>query len=191
MQQRGFSKENVSVFDYRSPEKFRDSAIGCIHIGVGNTFQTPERIKKWWKLKVPKDRIYGDFQEEILSERFGAKQPAAENEHLRIIYFNKTAKFCLPSAMIQRPFIRRCKLSLRNLFARRFRWRQASHSGKCGGIVRSGAYAKRRIAKSIASCIVILYLCNEHFMCSDSHVNLSILPKFNRSSWQMSKHMIK
>lgn len=46
MQQRGFSKENVSVFDYRSPEKFRDSAIGCIPISVGNTFQTPERIKK-------------------------------------------------------------------------------------------------------------------------------------------------
>lgn len=42
---RGFSRENVHIFDYNHPSEFNNLDIDCIHISGGNTFATLERIK--------------------------------------------------------------------------------------------------------------------------------------------------
>ncbi len=42
---RGFSRENVYIFDHETPEKFFDLDIDCIHISGGNTFETLQRLR--------------------------------------------------------------------------------------------------------------------------------------------------
>lgn len=42
---RGFSRENVFIFDHETPEKFFDLDIDCIHVSGGNTFETLQRLR--------------------------------------------------------------------------------------------------------------------------------------------------
>ena len=46
LQDYGFSRENIYVFDYYAPENFYNLDIDVIYISGGNTFQTFDRIKK-------------------------------------------------------------------------------------------------------------------------------------------------
>lgn len=46
MQEFGFRKENVYVFDYNNPDKFRNLDIDVIYISGGNTFGTLDKIRK-------------------------------------------------------------------------------------------------------------------------------------------------
>ena len=45
MTARGFSRENISIFDYSTPEHFSDLPLDCIHISGGNTFRMLERLR--------------------------------------------------------------------------------------------------------------------------------------------------
>lgn len=42
---RGFSRENVYIFDHEDPENFFDLDIDCIHVSGGNTFETLNRLR--------------------------------------------------------------------------------------------------------------------------------------------------
>ena len=46
MQEFGFMKENVYVFNHNTPDKFRNLDIDVIYISGGNTFGTLEKIRK-------------------------------------------------------------------------------------------------------------------------------------------------
>lgn len=46
MQEFGFVKENVYVFDHNNPDKFRNLNIDVIYISGGNTFGTLDKIRK-------------------------------------------------------------------------------------------------------------------------------------------------
>ncbi|MBQ3498439.1 MAG: Type 1 glutamine amidotransferase-like domain-containing protein [Clostridia bacterium] len=46
MQEFGFVKENVYVFDHKCPNKFRNLDIDVIYISGGNTFGTLDKIRK-------------------------------------------------------------------------------------------------------------------------------------------------
>lgn len=46
MQEFGFKKENVHVFDHNNPNKFRNLDIDVIYISGGNTFGTLDKIRK-------------------------------------------------------------------------------------------------------------------------------------------------
>ncbi len=46
MQEFGFAKENVYVFDHNNPDKFRNLNIDVIYISGGNTFGTLDKIRK-------------------------------------------------------------------------------------------------------------------------------------------------
>ena len=46
MQEFGFAKENVYVFDHNNPDKFRNLDIDVIYISGGNTFGTLDKIRK-------------------------------------------------------------------------------------------------------------------------------------------------
>ena len=46
MQEFGFVKENVYVFDHNTPNKFRNLDIDVIYISGGNTFGTLDKIRK-------------------------------------------------------------------------------------------------------------------------------------------------
>lgn len=46
MQEFGFVKENVYVFDHNTPDKFKNLDIDVIYISGGNTFGTLDKIKK-------------------------------------------------------------------------------------------------------------------------------------------------
>lgn len=46
MQEFGFKKENVYVFDHTNPDKFRNLDIDVIYISGGNTFATLDKIRK-------------------------------------------------------------------------------------------------------------------------------------------------
>ncbi len=41
----GFSRENITVFDYSFPEKFKNLPIDTVYISGGNTFGTIKRIR--------------------------------------------------------------------------------------------------------------------------------------------------
>lgn len=42
----GFSKENVYIFNYYEPNKFRNLKIDAIYVGGGNTFSLLDRLRK-------------------------------------------------------------------------------------------------------------------------------------------------
>lgn len=46
MQEFGFKKENVYVFNHNTPDKFRNLDIDVIYISGGNTFGTLDKIRK-------------------------------------------------------------------------------------------------------------------------------------------------
>ncbi len=46
MQEFGFIKENVYVFDHNNPDKFRNLDIDVLYISGGNTFGTLDKIRK-------------------------------------------------------------------------------------------------------------------------------------------------
>lgn len=46
MQEFGFKKENVYVFDHNNPDKFRNLDIDVLYISGGNTFGTLDKIRK-------------------------------------------------------------------------------------------------------------------------------------------------
>ena len=46
MQEFGFVKENVYVFDHNNPDKFRNLEVDVIYISGGNTFGTLDKIRK-------------------------------------------------------------------------------------------------------------------------------------------------
>ena len=46
MQEFGFAKENVYVFDHNIPDEFRNLDIDVIYISGGNTFGTLDKIRK-------------------------------------------------------------------------------------------------------------------------------------------------
>ncbi len=46
MQEFGFKKENVYVFDHNNPDKFRNLNIDVLYISGGNTFGTLDKIRK-------------------------------------------------------------------------------------------------------------------------------------------------
>lgn len=46
MQEFGFKKENIYVFDHNTPDKFKDLDIDVIYISGGNTFGTLDKIRK-------------------------------------------------------------------------------------------------------------------------------------------------
>lgn len=46
MQEFGFMKENVYVFDHNNPDKFRNLDIDVLYISGGNTFGTLDKIRK-------------------------------------------------------------------------------------------------------------------------------------------------
>ena len=46
MQEFGFVKENVYVFDHNNPDKFRNLDIDVLYISGGNTFGTLDKIRK-------------------------------------------------------------------------------------------------------------------------------------------------
>ncbi len=46
MQEFGFVKENVYVFDHNNPDKFRNLDIDILYISGGNTFGTLDKIRK-------------------------------------------------------------------------------------------------------------------------------------------------
>ena len=46
MQEFGFAKENVYVFDHNNPDKFRNLDIDVLYISGGNTFATLDKIRK-------------------------------------------------------------------------------------------------------------------------------------------------
>lgn len=46
MQEFGFKKENVYVFDHNNPDEFRNLDIDVIYISGGNTFGTLDKIRK-------------------------------------------------------------------------------------------------------------------------------------------------
>ncbi len=46
MQEFGFAKENVYVFDHNNPDKFRNLDIDVLYISGGNTFGTLDKIRK-------------------------------------------------------------------------------------------------------------------------------------------------
>ena len=46
MQEFGFKKENVYVFDHNNPDKYRNLAIDVLYISGGNTFGTLDKIRK-------------------------------------------------------------------------------------------------------------------------------------------------
>lgn len=46
MQQRGFQRENIHVFNYYSPDGFDTLDIDCLYISGGNTFQMMDRIRR-------------------------------------------------------------------------------------------------------------------------------------------------
>lgn len=46
MQKRGFSRENITIFDYYEPEKYFGLDIDIVYISGGNTFETLEKIRK-------------------------------------------------------------------------------------------------------------------------------------------------
>nr|WP_307993182.1 Type 1 glutamine amidotransferase-like domain-containing protein [uncultured Niameybacter sp.] len=45
MQECGFEKENVYIFDYYNPKKFINLQIDCLHISGGSACQTLDRIR--------------------------------------------------------------------------------------------------------------------------------------------------
>lgn len=46
MQEFGFVKENVHVFDHNNPDKFKNLDIDVVYISGGNTFGTLDKIRK-------------------------------------------------------------------------------------------------------------------------------------------------
>ena len=46
MQKRGFSKENITIFDHREPEQYFGLDIDVLYISGGNTFETLQKIRK-------------------------------------------------------------------------------------------------------------------------------------------------
>ncbi|MBO5432891.1 MAG: Type 1 glutamine amidotransferase-like domain-containing protein [Clostridia bacterium] len=46
MQEFGFKKENVYVFDHNNPDKFRNLDIDVLYVSGGNTFGTLDKIRK-------------------------------------------------------------------------------------------------------------------------------------------------
>ena len=46
MQQRGFSRQNITIFDHYEPKKYFGLDIDILYVSGGNTFETLEKIRK-------------------------------------------------------------------------------------------------------------------------------------------------